>query len=314
MPGRHEPLYLELYRTGELARRAARAVERLHACDLCPHRCLAARSEDERGTCRTGRLARVVSAGPHFGEEAPLVGRGGSGTIFFSSCNLSCVFCQNADISQGGCGPELSTTELAEVMVRLQAQSCQNINLVSPTHVLAQFLEALLEAVPRGLCLPIVYNSGGYDAVDALALLDRVVDIYMPDLKYADEDTARRLSGPADYVERNRAAVREMHRQVGDLQLDEEGVAWRGLLVRHLVLPSGLAGTAAVMAFLAREISPDTHVNVMDQYRPCHQAWHHPGLERPLTREEYSQAVQAAWAAGLWRLHGVGCGPSRPEP
>lgn len=339
------PSYLSLYESGELARRAARAWRRLRCCTLCPRRCRVNRLEEELGSCRTGSRARVASAGPHYGEEAPLVGRGGSGTIFFAGCNLACIYCQNHDISQlesdeisapvglkkstlddedaGGCGTstrksshllwEMEPAEIAEIMLRLQRLGCENINLVSPSHVVPQILAALLIAVEGGLRLPLVYNTGGYDALSTLRLLDGVVDIYMPDMKYADEAVGLRLSGVPDYVRCNRAAVLEMHRQVGDLELDDRGVARRGLLVRHLVLPGGLAGTAEVAKFIATEISPDTYINVMDQYRPEHKVLRGASfclegcetLGRRLRADEFLAAVQAVRAAGLWRLDGL---------
>jgi putative pyruvate formate lyase activating enzyme len=244
----------------------------------------------------------VSSYGPHFGEEEPLVGKHGSGTIFFTNCNLNCVFCQNYSISQLGEGEEVSKEELASMMLSLQARGCHNINLVSPTHVVPQILEALEIAVEGGLFVPLVYNSGGYDSVETLQLLDGIVDIYMPDMKYDDEQIARELSGVPNYPEVNRAAVKEMHRQVGDLQINKEGVAIRGLLVRHLVLPHGLAGTKGIMSFLSREISPDTYVNVMAQYHPCYKAFQIPKLERPISVIEYSEALSLAREAGLRRL------------
>jgi len=303
------PAYLALYQSGELAARAEDARLRLRSCTLCPRRCRVNRLAGELGHCRTGNLARVASYGPHFGEERPLVGRGGSGTIFFAGCNLACVFCQNHDISQPDAllGTEstlweTTAEELAEMMLALQSSGCENINFVSPSHVVPQILAALLIAVGKGLCLPLVYNTGGYDALSTLYLLRGVVDIYMPDMKYSDEAVGARLSGVPDYVRHNRKAVLEMYRQVGDLMLDERGVARRGVLVRHLVLPAGLAGTASVARFLASEVSPDTYINVMAQYRPMHWAWACPEIARPLTREEYRQAVQEVLAAGLWRL------------
>lgn len=299
-----QPRYLAAAADGRLQARAEAALARLTACDLCPRRCLVDRTRGERGECRTDRYARVASAGPHFGEERPLVGRGGSGTVFFSCCNLSCVYCQNADISAHDRGEELNAEELAEVMLSLQRSGCENINLVSPSHLVAQILEALVPAVERGLTLPLVYNTGGYDAVDALSLLDGVVDIYMPDMKYGDPpaDRAGRASGVEDYTARNQAAVLEMHRQVGDLVLDERGVARRGLLVRHLVLPEDLAGSAETARFLARRVSLHTYVNVMDQYRPHHRAGEVPALRRRPTAEEYRAAVTAFRRAGLYRL------------
>ncbi|MFQ6122066.1 MAG: radical SAM protein [Dehalococcoidales bacterium] len=244
----------------------------------------------------------VSSYGPHFGEEAPLVGRYGSGTIFFTYCNLRCIFCQNYTISQLGEGSGVGSEELAKMMLSLQARGCHNINLVSPTHVVPYILEALELAVSGGLCLPLVYNTGGYDSVETLGLLDGIVDIYMPDMKYSDEVTAERLSGIKNYPQVNRAAVREMHRQVGDLQIDEQGVAQRGILVRHLVLPNHLAGTEEVVHFLAQEVSTNTYLNIMAQYHPCHKAFDIPQLARPVNRREFAEAIDLAHQQGLYRL------------
>jgi putative pyruvate formate lyase activating enzyme len=297
------PGYLHLYRTGELASRARLAYQHLRNCDLCPNRCQVNRLYSRRGArCCTSRKARVASYGPHHGEERPLVGRHGSGTIFFSGCNLACVFCQNWDISQQDRGEEVSAPRLAAMMIELQGLGCHNINLVSPSHVVAPVLAALLHAVRRGLNLPLVYNSGGYDSLSTLALLDGVVDIYMPDMKFADSATARRCTGVSGYAEVNRAAVLEMHRQVGDLVLDERGIARRGLLVRHLVLPDNLAGTDRILTFLHDEVSPDTYLNLMDQYRPCCCADRHPPLNRRLNTEEYATALTWARNKGLQRL------------
>jgi len=293
--------YVALHASGELADRARAAAARLPACDLCPHYCGADRLAGERGRCRIGRHARVASACLHWGEERPLVGEQGSGTIFFSGCNLFCLFCQNADISHGRRGLDVGPADLAGLMLALQEQGGANINLVSPTHVVAQILEALVAAAAGGLHVPLVYNTGGYDSPETLRLLDGVVDIYMPDMKYGDSATAERLSGIPDYVARNQAAVREMHRQVGDLALDHRGLAYRGLLVRHLVLPEGLAGTASVMRLLAEEFGRDTYVNVMAQYHPCHEAWREPVLTRRLTPREYAEALDSVRAAGLRR-------------
>lgn len=299
--GSFEPAYLALLRTGELRQRVQAASDRLGACDLCGRRCGVDRYR-ERGACHTGVQAVVSSFGPHFGEEDPLRGYRGSGTIFFAWCNLNCQYCQNYDISQLGHGDEAEPEEVASMMLRLQAQGCHNINLVSPTHVLAPVLAALLVAAEAGLRLPLVWNTGGYESLEALSLLDGIVDIYMPDMKYADAGVAQRYSRVADYPAVNQAAVKEMHRQVGDLVLDEQGIALRGLLVRHLVLPGGLAGTAEIARFLAEEISPDTYINVMDQYRPCFRAYEHPPLDRPITAQEYQAAMEAARRAGLHRF------------
>jgi len=297
--------YQKLYKTGELEKRVEQARAILDTCELCPRRCRVDRLQGETGTCRTASEAVVSSHGPHFGEEAPLVGLQGSGTIFFTHCNLRCIFCQNYTISQLGQGRVVSKGELARMMLSLQQQGCHNINLVSPTHVVPQILEALQIAAGLGLSIPLVYNCGGYDSVETLKLLDGIIDIYMPDMKYSDERNARRFSGVKDYPRANREAVKEMHRQVGDLELDERGVAKRGLLVRHLVLPNGIAGTEGVVRFIAREISPNTYLNVMAQYYPCHRAFKIPSLSRPLTKEEFAEAVNLARAYGLERLDGV---------
>lgn len=296
-----EPAYLALLRSGELEERVVAAYRRLEACDICPRRCGVNRRAGETGVCKTGEEAIVSSAGPHFGEEAPLVGHGGSGTIFFTWCNMHCQYCQNYTISQLGEGAPVMPEELADTMLRLQEIGCHNINFVSPTHVVPQILRAVSIAAREGLRIPLVYNTGGYDSLETLALLDGVFDIYMPDMKYSDADTGKRYSLVPDYPTVNRAAVREMHRQVGDLRLDEQGIALRGLLVRHLVLPEGLAGTADIVRFLA-DLSPDTYINIMDQYRPCYKAYTLPPLNRRITREEYREAVELARAAGLYRL------------
>jgi putative pyruvate formate lyase activating enzyme len=295
------PAYLALLRSGELKQRVQTAYERLHACDLCGRRCNLDRYE-QLGACQTGVSAVMSSFGPHLGEEDPLRGHQGSGTIFFAWCNLSCQFCQNYDISQLGHGREAEPEELARVMLSLQAQGCHNINLVSPTHVTPQILAAVLIAAEGGLRLPLVWNTGGYDSHATMALLDGVVDIFMPDMKYADEDIGYRYSKVKHYPAVNQAAVKEMHRQVGDLTLDENGIALRGLLVRHLVLPEGLAGTDEIARFLAQEVSRDTYINVMDQYRPCYKAHELPPLNRPITRTEYEQALEQAHKAGLHRF------------
>jgi putative pyruvate formate lyase activating enzyme len=296
-----EPAYLALLRSGELKERVAQACERIRACDLCGHACGIDRHKTV-GVCNTGARAMVASYHPHLGEEDPLRGSRGSGTIFFSWCNLHCQFCQNYDISQQGHGQEVEPEDLAVMMLALQEQGCLNINLVSPTHVVAPILAALLIAAQSGLRLPLVWNTGGYDSLATLALLDGVVDIYMPDIKYADEETALKYSEVRRYPQVNQAAVKEMHRQVGDLKLDGRGVARRGLLVRHLVLPHGLAGTPEVARFLAEEVSRDTYVNIMDQYRPCYRAGELPPLDRRTSRAVHRQAMQQARDAGLHRF------------
>ena len=298
-----EPAYLKLHRSGELAARARVADEHLEDCDLCARYCRVNRKQTLRGVvCRTGEPAIVSSWAPHYGEEDCLRGRRGSGTIFFAWCNLRCAFCQNWEISWKGGGRETTAEELAGMMLGLRDAGCHNINLVSPSHVVAQILAALSIAAGKGLRLPLVYNTGGHDSLEALALLDGVVDIYMPDMKYGDADLAKKYSRTPGYVAANRAAVREMHRQVGDLRTTADGIALRGLLVRHLVLPDGIAGTAAVARFLAEQVSPDTWINIMDQYRPAWRAGEYRELDRPITKQEYAEALEVARKAGLHRL------------
>jgi putative pyruvate formate lyase activating enzyme len=308
-PAGFEPAYLRLLATGELEERARTAHRHLERCDLCPRRCRTNRLLTSRGAvCRTGERARVDGAFAHFGEEACLSGSRGSGTIFFGWCNLRCVYCQNWELSWNGAGREVGPEELARTMLALQSEGCHNVNLVSPSHVVAQVLAAVAIAARDGLRLPLVYNSGGYDSPEALALLDGVVDVYMPDMKYSDPRVGHRLSQVRDYVDVNRAAVREMHRQVGDLVIDADGIARRGLLVRQLVLPNGLSGTEKVLRFLAREISPDTYVNLMAQYRPCFRASEHAPLARHPTPAELREAREAAGRVGLRRLDPIWAG------
>lgn len=297
-----EASYRELHRRGELERRVEAAVAALGECRLCPRKCGKNRLAGETGWCRTGRKARIASFHAHFGEESPLVGSGGSGTIFVSSCNLLCTFCQNDDISHGRAGDDVEPIHLAAMMLNLQERGCPNINFVTPSHVVPQILEGLQIAADRGLSIPLVYNTGGYDALETLRLLDGVVDIYMPDFKFWDNAWGERFCGVTDYHQRACEAIREMHRQVGDLKMDDDGVAVRGLLVRHLVMPGGAAGTPDVMAFLADEISPHTYVNVMDQYHPCGRGAADPLINRRITGQEYAAAVRAALESGLHRL------------
>lgn len=297
-----EPSYLKLCHEGELAGRIERALGLMESCRLCPRECGVNRLEGEVGFCGTGRRASVASFNAHFGEESPLVGRHGSGTIFFSSCNLLCSFCQNYEISHLAEGTEVGPEQLAAMMIRLARQGCHNINFVTPTHVVPQILEALLKAVEQGLDVPLVYNSGGYDSEETLRLLDGVFDIYMPDFKFWDGKMAERFCDAPDYREAAVKAVGEMHRQVGDLKLDSEGIAFRGLLVRHLVMPNNVAGTAKVMEFFAEKVSTDTYMNVMDQYRPCGTADRDELINRRLSSREYREAVDAATKAGLTRL------------
>ena len=296
------PAYLELYEKGILAHRVSEVEARLKACRLCPRECKGDRQREEKGFCRTGSRAVVSSYSPHFGEEDPLVGVGGSGTIFFTHCNLCCLFCQNYEVSHLGEGREVSSDQLAQMMLHLQDVGCHNINFVSPSHVVAQILTALPKAIEGGLRVPLVYNTGGYDSVETLQFLDGVFDLYMPDLKFMDEEIADRFCRARDYPERAQEAIGEMHRQVGDLVMDHRGIAERGLLIRHLVLPGELAGTRKAMRFLAREVSPNTYVNIMAQYRPCGEARDYPPLNRRLTNREYEQALQIVQEESIHRL------------
>jgi len=297
-----KPSYRLLFESGELAARVEYAVQSLGNCQVCPRNCAVDRLNGKTGDCGIGRKARVYSFMPHHGEENPLRGRNGSGTIFFSGCNMHCVYCQNAEISQERYGLEVEAQRLAEMMLSLQEQGCHNINLVSPTHIISQILEGLLIAASDGLSLPIVYNTGGYDKVSTLQLLEGIVDIYMPDMKYADTEIAEKLSGVINYPAVNQRAVKEMHRQVGDLKLNEKGVAEKGLLIRHLVLPDGLSGTGEIISFITNEISKNTYLNLMDQYRPEYHAMQFRSLSRRISQGEYLTAVKQALGAGIKRL------------
>jgi len=301
MTGAFEPAYVATCRRGGMEAILAKLRARARRCNLCPHCCGVDRLQDERGRCRTGRQAVVASHGPHFGEERPISGHRGSGTIFFAHCNLFCLFCQNDDISHGGHGRPLSPAELAAMMLDLQKQGCHNINLVTPSHVILPVVEALSLAAAEGLSLPVVYNSGGYDCVESLALLAGVVDIYMPDLKFLHPDYALEWTIAPDYPAVATAAIRSMHRQVGDLECGPDGVAVRGLLVRHLVMPGASEDSRAILRFLAEEISPATYVNIMSQYRPCGEAYRTPQLARRPSAGEYGAVVREARRLGLTR-------------
>jgi putative pyruvate formate lyase activating enzyme len=296
------PSYLNLLKSGELRDRAQATQDILKNCTLCPWQCGVDRTEGELGQCQIGKMARVYSFMLHHGEERPISGKNGSGTIFFSGCNMHCQFCQNADISQDRYGLEVSAKKLAEMMLNLQEQNCHNINLVTPSNVVAQFISALVIAAENGLHLPIVYNTGGYDSMQTLNLLDGIVDIYMPDMKYADVKIAERYSLIPDYPFHNRQAVKIMYKQVGDLFLNSDGIAISGLLVRHLVLPNDLSGTNEVMCFLSQEISRETYVNIMDQYRPYYHARQISVLNRRPTVAEFQKAVDDAINCGIRRI------------
>lgn len=304
-----EPAYLCLP-SDEIQSRVEAGLRELEDCCVCPRNCHVNRMAGQTKVCHSGRHARVSSAFPHFGEEDCLRGWAGSGTIFFSLCNLRCVFCQNWDISQRSDGIELAPERIAEIMLRLQEQGCHNINFVTPEHVLPQMIEAIAAAIPSGLRLPIVYNTSGYDSVASLKLLDGIVDIYMPDFKFWEPATARRLTKAADYPQRARDAIEEMHRQVGSLRFAPNGLARRGVLVRHLVMPGQTDQAAAIFRWLAEELSPDTYVNIMGQYRPEHEVGKisasgdakYSEINRRPTPEEMRCARGAARSAGLWRL------------
>lgn len=296
------PIYLETFKNGLFQEKIKQAYNLLENCSLCPRKCGVNRLEDEKGICKTGKKAMVSSSNAHFGEEAPLVGRSGSGTIFFTNCNLLCNFCQNYDISHEGHGHEVTDEELAEMMLLLQSRRCNNINFVTPSHVVPQILSALEIAIEKGLSVPLVYNTGGYDNVETLKLLEGVFDIYMPDFKFWDSEVANKTCNAPDYPEVVRKAVAEMHRQVGDLVIDKNGIASSGLLIRHLVLPKGLAGTREIAEFIANKISSNTYVNIMPQYRPCGKSYEMEELSNFLTQKEYNNAVQSAKEEGLWRF------------
>lgn len=300
--------YKDAYERGTLRERVGRALSWMNKCTLCPRMCGINRLRNETGRCLIGRYAIVASYGPHFGEESPLVGRKGSGTIFFAGCNLGCIFCQNYDISHTNDGYVVSPVQLAEIMLELQRMGCHNINFVTPSHVIPQILESLPHAVEKGLEVPLVYNSSGYDRVSALRLLDGIVDIYMPDFKFWNPLLSKKWCDAEDYPERAKAAIREMHRQVGDLVI-EDGIARRGLLVRHLVMPGFVDDTGEILRFIAEEISQNTYVNIMDQYRPMGECleereWDEldQNLLRMLKHEEYIAALRIAHELGLSRI------------
>ena len=297
-----EPLYIETHKKGLLKKKIKKAHKIMKACVLCPRRCAVDRLSGELGVCRTGEKALVSSYHPHYGEEAPLVGKNGSGTIFFTFCNLLCIFCQNYDISHEGEGEEATDRQIAGMMLYLQNSGCHNINFVTPSHVVSQILSAVEIAIEEGLKMPLVYNTGGYDSLDTLELLEGVVDIYMPDFKFWDPEVAELACNAENYPEIARKAVIEMHRQVGDLVIDESGIASRGLLIRHLVLPHGLAGTRDIMKFIANKVSKNTYVNIMPQYRPCGRSYEVKELSESLSTEDFEAALKMAEEEGVTRL------------
>jgi len=291
--------YLETYESGLLKKKVKRAHEILSSCTLCPRNCKVNRLKDEKGFCRSGKELIVSSAVVHFGEEPPISGTNGSGTIFFSNCNLKCIFCQNYQISQMGMGDKVTTEELADMMLSLQNKGAHNINLVSPTHFLPQILEGLYKAIEKGLKIPIVYNTGGYDSLETIKLLDGIVDIYLPDMKYSDNSAAEKLSSAPDYPQHNQATIMEMFRQVGNLKLDNSKVAVKGLLIRHLILPEDLAGSYNMLPFLANKISKDVWIGLMSQYHPSYMANKDKRLCRKITDEEYTKVIKRAEDLGF---------------
>ena len=295
------PLYLEKLTPNDLKERSEALHQLFEECRICPNECMARRSKGETGDCHSTDEVIISSVGPHYGEEPPLVGTHGSGTIFFTNCNLSCEFCQNYDISHLGTGEKITIEDLAGAMLKLQQRGCHNINVVTPTHFTAQIVEALIFAIENGLEIPIVYNCGGYESVGTLKLLEDVIDIYMPDIKYSVDENALKFSGIQNYWEVVTKALKEMHRQVGDLKISKRGIAQRGLLIRHLVLPNDIAGSKKVIDFVADKISADSYINLMDQYRPAYNANKYENLSRRLTPSEYKEVVDYAFSKGLRR-------------
>ena len=295
------PVYLETYESGVLDERIEKLEAILNECKLCPRACGVNRNKGEKGYCKSDKHLMVSSVQPHFGEEDVLVGTHGSGTIFLTNCNLRCIYCQNYDISHLGYGQRMTVEELAFSMLSLQKRGCHNVNFVTPTHFTPQIVKALKIAIEKGLRIPIVYNCGGYEAKSTIELLDGIVDIYMPDIKYGDVENAKKYSNAPDYFDRCKEAVKEMHRQVGDLKVDESGIAYRGLLIRHLVLPNGIAGSAEVLKFVATEISKESYVNIMMQYRPMYKAHEYKELNRGIKMSEYREAIDIAREGGLHR-------------
>jgi putative pyruvate formate lyase activating enzyme len=293
------PSYLALYANGKLNRRIKQVYALLESCCLCPRRCGVNRIEDKKGFCKTGRLARVYSYMPHFGEEPPISGQRGSGAIFFSGCNMICVYCQNYKFSQLGQGRQIEAEELAQFMIDLQNSGCHNINLVTPTHVLPQILEALSLGIPRGLKLPLVYNTSGYELSEIIKLLDGIVDIFLCDMRYAEDKESAKYSKASDYSKYNRAAIKQMHQQVGTAKMDKQGIITRGLIIRHLVLPENISGTKEIMRFIANEVSHQAYISLMSQYVPCNKAEEFPELSRRISEQEYILAQEIMINSGL---------------
>jgi len=297
-----EPKFMRTFQSGELHKKVQKAWDRLASCDICPRNCGVDRLSGQTGICDTGRNPVLYRYKAHLGEETPLIGKNGSGTFFFTHCNLRCIFCQNFEMSHLGEGREISLNQMSDMMLVLQKSGCSNINFITPTHVVPQILAALEIAIQKGLCIPLVYNTSGYESVDTLKLLDGVIDVYMPDFKFWDPDVSEKLCGLRDYPEIARQAVLEMHRQVGDLKINGQGLAIQGLLLRHLLLPSGLGGTYDIMKFISEAISPDTYVNIMPQFKPFYRSKEVRELLNPITEDDYAEALQTARELGIHRI------------
>ena len=293
------PGYLKLYQNGRLKRKIEEGYYLLESCHLCPRNCSVNRLKGEKGFCKSGKDLIIASWNPHFGEEPPISGHLGSGTIFFTNCSLRCSFCQNYPISQLGEGNKQTVNSLSSMMVSLQNKGCHNINLVTPTHFVPQILQALLFTIPQGLRIPLVYNSSGYESINTLKLLDGVIDIYMPDFKYGADKQGKIYSNVPDYFSKTKLAIKEMYHQVGDLQINKEGIAKRGLLIRHLILPNSLARSETVLKFIAKEISKNSYIALMAQYFPANRTPQIPELNRRITREEYNKILDFADSLGL---------------
>ena len=293
------PKYLKAYRDGTLQERADRLCRELEHCAICPRNCRVNRLEEKTGFCKTGKKSVLYSYLSHYGEEPVISGEHGSGTIFFAGCNLRCVYCQNYEFSQLGKGRPVSEEELASYMLALQKEGCHNINFVTPTHVITQILKALLLAIPGGLNIPLVYNTSGYDSLETLEKLDGIFDIYLPDARYADNQISLKFSQAEDYPGVNQKALKEMHRQVGVAQLNQAGIIESGLIIRHLVLPNNLSGTAQIMRFIADELSPDSYISLMSQYFPCYKAEDYQEISRRVSRQEYQKAMEIMYSCGL---------------
>lgn len=294
------PVYLESYHNGDLGRLIKKTFNLLESCCICPRQCKVNRLKNEKGFCKTGFKPRVCSFMPHHGEEPPISGKRGSGTIFFSCCNMACVYCQNYEFSQSGEGREVDFEELAQFMLELQSIGCHNINLVTPTHVMPQILQSLSIAVSAGLKIPIVYNTGGYELAHIIELLEAIVDVYLPDMRYGNSEAAVKYSSAPGYPKYNQEAIKEMHRQVGIAKMDNAGIIIRGMIIRHLVLPGNISGTDIIMKFIADEVSRDTYISLMSQYFPCYKASQFKEISRRITYREYEDAKMIMHKCGLY--------------